>query len=57
MRSAAPGLDVKTWRELLPAVAELVDLQQSVILVLSLLMFIGAGLLIMNSMLMMVFVL
>ncbi len=52
---AGEGVEVKSWREILPAIAEMVDLQSSVLIVFSLMMFIGAGLLIMNSMLMMVF--
>jgi ABC-type antimicrobial peptide transport system permease subunit len=46
---------VATWREILPAMAEMIDLQHSATIIFGLTMYIGAAMLIMNSMLMMVF--
>ncbi len=45
----------RTWQEILPAIAEMITLQRSLMVLFGLLMYIGAGLLIMNSTLMMVF--
>ena len=47
--------EVRTWREILPAMAEMIDFQQSATLLFGLTVYLGAGLVIMNSMLMMVF--
>jgi ABC-type lipoprotein release transport system permease subunit len=47
--------EVKTWREILPAIAQMIDFTRSVMVVFGFIMYIGAGLLIMNSTLMMVF--
>jgi ABC-type lipoprotein release transport system permease subunit len=47
--------EVRTWREILPAIAQMIDFTRSVMVVFGFIMYIGAGLLIMNSTLMMVF--
>jgi ABC-type lipoprotein release transport system permease subunit len=45
----------KTWKEIVPAQAEMMELSKKMMPIFSMIMYIGAGLLIMNAMLMMVF--
>jgi ABC-type lipoprotein release transport system permease subunit len=47
--------EARTWQEILPAIAEMITLQRSMMVLFGFMMYIGAGLLIMNSTLMMVF--
>jgi ABC-type lipoprotein release transport system permease subunit len=47
--------EARTWQEILPAIAEMVTFQRTIMVLFGFLMYIGAGLLIMNSTLMMVF--
>ena len=47
--------EARTWQEILPAIAEMITFQRSLMVLFGFLMYIGAGLLIMNSTLMMVF--
>lgn len=54
-RLAGDRGEARTWQEILPAIAEMVTFQRSIMVLFGFLMYIGAGLLIMNSTLMMVF--
>ncbi len=59
-RAAITGLaadrgEARTWQEILPAIAEMVTFQRTIMVLFGFMMYIGAGLLIMNSTLMMVF--
>lgn len=47
--------EARTWQDILPAIAEMVTFQRTIMVLFGFLMYIGAGLLIMNSTLMMVF--
>ena len=47
--------EARTWQEILPAIAEMMTFQRSIMVIFGFMMYIGAGLLIMNSTLMMVF--
>ncbi len=47
--------EARTWQEILPAIAEMVTFQRTIMVLFGFMMYIGAGLLIMNSTLMMVF--
>lgn len=51
-RRASPGNEVKTWRQLLPAVSDMLDLVDGSILVFGLIFVLAAGLGVMNTMLM-----
>ena len=52
---AADRGEARTWQEILPAIAEMITFQRSIMVLFGFMMYIGAGLLIMNSTLMMVF--
>jgi putative ABC transport system permease protein len=52
---ATTDLDAKTWRELVPAIASMFDSAQSMIYIMSLIIYIAVGIVILNAMLMAVF--
>lgn len=54
-REMAPGLDVKSWRELLPGLASMFDTQKGAIWIMFLIVYIVIGILLLNTMLMAVF--
>ena len=54
-RALAPGLDVKTWHELAPALADLHETQRGVLSVFFLIVYFAIGIVILNAMLMAVF--
>jgi ABC-type lipoprotein release transport system permease subunit len=51
----ARGLDVKTWRQLLPTLASLLESSRGVMLLMHFIMYVAVGMLILNAMLMAVF--
>ena len=51
----APGLDVKTWRQLLPTLASLLESSRGAMVVMYLIIYLAIGMLILNAMLMAVF--
>lgn len=53
--AAAPGLDVKTWRELVPMVAQWLDSTQALVGIIYAIMYIAIAILVLNAMLMAVF--
>ncbi len=55
VRALAVDRDVKTWRQLLPTLASLLDSAQSVIVAMFVIVYIAIGILILNAMLMAVF--
>jgi len=55
VREVAAGLDVKTWRELLPTLASLLDSARQIIVVMFVIVYVAIGILILNAMLMAVF--
>ena len=54
-KELAPGLDVATWRELMPLIATMLDSVQGMILVVFAIVYVAVGILILNAMLMAVF--
>lgn len=54
-KSVASGLDVKTWKELMPTLSSMNESTQSVIMVMFLIVYIAIGAVILNAMLMAVF--
>ena len=52
---AAPELEVKTWKELMPIIGQMLDSVQGMIFVLYFIIYIAVGILILNAMLMAVF--
>ena len=55
VRQIAPDLDVKTWRELMPTIASMLDSSRGVIYVMFLVVYVAIAILILNAMLMSVF--
>ncbi|MCP4567192.1 MAG: ABC transporter permease [FCB group bacterium] len=55
VRALMPELDVKTWRELLPTIASMVDSMQGLMIIIFFIVYIAIGILILNAMLMAVF--
>jgi putative ABC transport system permease protein len=55
LRSALPELDVKTWKELMPIVAQMLDSVNGIIYVLYFIIYVAVGILVLNAMLMAVF--
>jgi ABC-type lipoprotein release transport system permease subunit len=55
IRALGVAHDVKTWRELMPTVASMVDSARSMMVVISLIVYFAVGILILNAMLMAVF--
>jgi ABC-type lipoprotein release transport system permease subunit len=55
VRSLASAQDVKTWRQLLPTLASLMDSQRGMMFAMFLIVYIAIGILILNTMLMAVF--
>jgi putative ABC transport system permease protein len=55
VRTAAAGLDVQTWRELMPTIASLLDSARGVMLAMFFIVYIAIAILILNAMLMAVF--
>ncbi len=51
----APGLDVATWRQLMPVIATMLDSTQGIIFVIFGIIYVAVGILILNAMLMAVF--
>jgi ABC-type lipoprotein release transport system permease subunit len=51
----APGLDVQTWRQLLPTLSSLLDSTRGIMIAMFFLIYVAIGLLILNAMLMAVF--
>ncbi len=54
-RTLMPQLDVKTWRELLPTIASMVDSMRGMMFIIFFIVYIAIGILILNAMLMAVF--
>jgi putative ABC transport system permease protein len=54
-RRAAPGLTVRTWRELMPTVASMLDSTRSVVFVVFFTVYLAVAILVLNGMLMAVF--
>jgi len=55
VRGLAPGLDVQTWRELMPTMASLLDSAKGAMLAMFFIVYLAIAVLILNSMLMAVF--
>jgi ABC-type lipoprotein release transport system permease subunit len=55
VRELAPGLDVATWRQLMPVIATMLDSVSGLILVIFAIVYVAVGILILNAMLMAVF--
>ena len=55
VQQIAGALDVRTWRQLMPTMASLMDSTRSVIVVMFLIIYLAVGILILNAMLMAVF--
>ncbi len=55
VRELAPDLDVATWRELMPVIANMLDSTRGLILIIFSIVYIAVGILILNAMLMAVF--
>lgn len=55
VREVADGLDVKTWRELLPTLASMLDSARSAVVAMFAIVYVAIGILILNAMLMAVF--
>jgi ABC-type lipoprotein release transport system permease subunit len=55
VEAIAPGLDVRTWRELMPTIASMLDSMQGVMGTVYVIVFIAVGIVILNAMLMAVF--
>jgi ABC-type lipoprotein release transport system permease subunit len=55
IEDVARGLDVKTWRQLLPTLASLLESSRGVMLMMHFIMYVAIGMLILNAMLMAVF--
>ncbi len=55
VRSLVPELQVKTWRELMPVIASMLDSTQGLVIIVFLIIYVAVGILILNAMLMAVF--
>jgi ABC-type lipoprotein release transport system permease subunit len=55
IRAIAAGLDVQSWRELMPTMASMLDSARSIMVVIFFIIYIAIGILILNAMLMAVF--
>ena len=55
VRELAPGLDVATWRQLMPVIATMLDSTRGLILIIFSIVYVAVGILILNAMLMAVF--
>ena len=55
IRAIAAGLDVQTWRELMPTIASMLDSARGLMIVVFFIIYIAIGILILNAMLMTVF--
>jgi ABC-type lipoprotein release transport system permease subunit len=55
VRDLAPGLDVQSWRELLPIIANMLESVEGMIYIIFFIIYVAVGILILNSMLMAVF--
>lgn len=55
VRAAAPGLDVRTWRDLMPTLASLLDSARGVLVMMIVIVYIAIAILVLNAMLMAVF--
>ena len=55
VRGFAGDLDVKTWRELMPSVATMLDSSRSMMVVVFFILYLAVGILLLNAMLMVVF--
>jgi len=55
VKDLAPGLDVKTWKELLPTLASVLESSRGMLYVMFLIVYIAIGIVILNAMLMAVF--
>jgi putative ABC transport system permease protein len=53
--AAAPGLEVKTWKQLMPIISQMLDSVQGIIFVMYFVIYVAVGILILNAMLMAVF--
>ncbi len=53
--AAAPDLDVKTWKELMPIIAQMLDSVHGMIYIMYFIIYVAVGILILNAMLMAVF--
>lgn len=54
-QAAAPGEDVRTWRQIMPTIATMVDSARSLIVVIFAIVYLAIGILILNAVLMAVF--
>lgn len=55
VRTLAPGLDVKSWRELAPTVASMLDSTEAILVYVFMIVYVAIAMLILNAMLMAVF--
>jgi putative ABC transport system permease protein len=55
VRDAAPGLDVQTWKQLLPTLSSLLESTRGIMVAMFFIMYVAIGMLILNAMLMAVF--
>ncbi len=55
VRGLAPGLDVRTWRQLMPMIATMIDSVRSIIYIIFFVAYVAVGILILNAMLTAVF--
>ena len=55
VRSLAPGLDVRSWRQLMPTIASMLDSVRSMVYIIFFIAYIAVGILILNAMLTAVF--
>ncbi|MDJ0766124.1 MAG: ABC transporter permease [Myxococcota bacterium] len=55
IRAVAPNLDVKTWRDLFPTIATMLDSTANAVYVMALIVYIAIGIVMLNAMLMAVF--
>lgn len=55
IRSFAKGLDVRSWKQLMPTIASMLESTQGMIAIMSFIIYIAVGILILNAMLMAVF--
>jgi ABC-type lipoprotein release transport system permease subunit len=55
VRGLAPGLEVKTWRELAPILGQMMDSTRGLVLIFLFVIYVAVGILVLNAMLMAVF--
>lgn len=55
VRAAAPELDVKTWREIMPVIASMLESTEGMVLIIFFVLYVAVAILILNALLMAVF--